>query len=932
MDERESHPEVKPVQPMVDTTVDTNAGDMYPFNCTKMDIHCTGDNSVETSAFSEEDIQKESNIQCSVCEAQYDNMTEYTHHLNMHLQEQSGTNANKCTKVSDKSYKNSKESVTKRPRRGGKEKPFSCTVCKRKYFQKHSFDKHFLIVHKNVETCNICHKQFSEKSELRKHFNSAHLKPNQFSCTSCNKTHLTKHGLSRHVLTKHTLCPQDKGDTDVDIQKTGSLCQKQCTEKLGLQEGNRNTHKESNPLSCKCTLCEKSFSDKEYLFKHLYEAHVKQKAFSCTLCDKSFVTKLSLTSHVATVHENKPKPFSCALCAKSFSEKGTLKFHINTVHHKLKHFTCTWCDKQFATKRLMVQHTNFVHYNLKLFSCPLCDKSFSTKGNLKVHVDAIHRKQNNLFCTFCDKSFAYKRELNRHVNAVHCKLRPFTCTLCYRSFSHKYVLSRHVAFHCKLKWKRESFGYKCKLTSNIAKRIKRLKPMVQQIDQIETKPESFTKKNEKAVGEEFGFLNEDSKHLQFQEMSDNGVPKRSNEISSNTIKEIDSQPGANMKEGESSQSQSSIGQGWKVNAINNGELSQLRMEALVVKNRKVHKEFRFLDKGRTKLKFKEESEDKVTKEVDEATTCTNNIYTEMNSQLKISKKDGTRKTNERSDLTQQKSKLKDVLCNRHLCPFCSKAFHCKNKVIVHVASCPYKTGEFLSYTNSNVLIKATEIEEALIKHVDTGDLLKCSLCKRQFYRQQVLDKHVYQDHIIGETKDVKMKSLPRQGKGGNIEPFRVKTETHFHHIDALCPAQPAVKSPKSPVEPALSFSCTKCNQTFALKRDLKRHMKIHLFNCTLCKQQIDTKEDLYKHLNSVHTFSCTLCEKSFSKEKLLSKHLRMHNSKESFSCHLCEKQLSCKRTLKKHLDLHKKADSIFCNLCGQSFTEMQTYEGHVCAI
>ncbi len=57
-----------------------------------------GEKSHQILSMSGEPVQQISKIQCSVCEAQYDNMTEYTHHLSMHLQApgQPRDNSDKC--------------------------------------------------------------------------------------------------------------------------------------------------------------------------------------------------------------------------------------------------------------------------------------------------------------------------------------------------------------------------------------------------------------------------------------------------------------------------------------------------------------------------------------------------------------------------------------------------------------------------------------------------------------------------------------------------------------------------------------------------------------------------------------------------------------------------------------------------------------------
>ena len=81
---------------------------------------------------------------------------------------------------------------------------------------------------------------------------------------------------------------------------------------------------------------------------------------SCEICNKTFSTKGNLKKHVSSVHERK-KPFECEICNKVFFEKGTLKIHISSVHEKKKSFECDICEKTFAVKDKLKRHVSFVH-------------------------------------------------------------------------------------------------------------------------------------------------------------------------------------------------------------------------------------------------------------------------------------------------------------------------------------------------------------------------------------------------------------------------------------------------------------------------------------------------------------------------------------------------------------------------------------------
>jgi len=73
----------------------------------------------------------------------------------------------------------------------------------------------------------------------------------------------------------------------------------------------------------------------------------KKRSFKCEFCEKCFSGKTSVNKHIASVHEGK-KSFKCKACDHSFSEKCNLKTHVTAVHEGKKLYHCERCDYSFS--------------------------------------------------------------------------------------------------------------------------------------------------------------------------------------------------------------------------------------------------------------------------------------------------------------------------------------------------------------------------------------------------------------------------------------------------------------------------------------------------------------------------------------------------------------------------------------------------------
>ncbi|XP_071060578.1 zinc finger and SCAN domain-containing protein 31-like [Pseudochaenichthys georgianus] len=107
------------------------------------------------------------------------------------------------------------------------------------------------------------------------------------------------------------------------------------------------------------------------------------------------------------------------------------------------------------------------------------------------------------------------------------------------------------------------------------------------------------------------------------------------------------------------------------------------------------------------------------------------------------------------------------------------------------------------------------------------------------------------------------------------------------------------------------FGCSVCTKSFARKRSIYRHMRIHTgekpHSCSVCEKAFSQYIDLKRHM-TIHTgekpFSCSVCKKAFSQRGSLKEHLRVHTGEKPHICSVCKKAFSRSGNLKTHMRVH----------------------------
>jgi len=167
-----------------------------------------------------------------------------------------------------------------------------------------------------------------------------------------------------------------------------------------------------------CYICENIFTSQNFkLHKpHLCKKSTKAQKFQCEFCRKCFTKKHNLTQHLR-IHTGNKIACKVAGCDKAFSDKSSMNKHVRAVHLKQRPHACAVCRKEFTRAAHLKEHM-VVHTKEKEYKCTLCDKAFPFHSSLNHH-RRTHTAEKRFQCAFCSKSFKGERAWKDHSMTVH---------------------------------------------------------------------------------------------------------------------------------------------------------------------------------------------------------------------------------------------------------------------------------------------------------------------------------------------------------------------------------------------------------------------------------------------------------------------------------------------------------------------------------
>lgn len=209
-----------------------------------------------------------------------------------------------------------------------------------------------------------------------------------------------------------------------------------------------------------CNLCDKDFSNRGSLQRHILGVHEQIRAFTCDICRKSFAQKTHLQVHEATHIGQQHK---CSKCPASYRSRRFLlrheQYHLppeerneklifvhkHSVNPKNKpnnkKYVCEYCGKISNNQPTYIIHLR-IHKNERPYQCWVCEKAFRSNGLRRKHMK-IHTGEKPHKCDICGKCFREKVHLTTH-SVTHKQERNHVCPICSQAFKLKSILNSHM--------------------------------------------------------------------------------------------------------------------------------------------------------------------------------------------------------------------------------------------------------------------------------------------------------------------------------------------------------------------------------------------------------------------------------------------------------------------------------------------------------
>ena len=112
----------------------------------------------------------------------------------------------------------------------------------------------------------------------------------------------------------------------------------------------------------KCDVCQKSFTSRSNMLRHVLSQHKKSKQWECEECSRVFSNKANLTRHVKTCKGEQPSSSTGRVLKRKQSSSKTPNKKIKIGKPTNHHVVCAICHKGFTSKKMRDQHVIETHH------------------------------------------------------------------------------------------------------------------------------------------------------------------------------------------------------------------------------------------------------------------------------------------------------------------------------------------------------------------------------------------------------------------------------------------------------------------------------------------------------------------------------------------------------------------------------------------
>uniref|UniRef100_A0A8D8F5T1 Zinc finger and SCAN domain-containing protein 2 n=1 Tax=Culex pipiens TaxID=7175 RepID=A0A8D8F5T1_CULPI len=291
------------------------------------------------------------------------------------------------------------------------------------------------LLNARVLQCGRCGTSFKFKRGLIIHLNNCKdqtaVGPDvMYTCQICWASYRSRTNFKAHI--------------NQHIDHKPYKCRLQCKKHFFGLKG-RLKHEEKCNSDTSCSVCDRTFAEKELLFAHIKSAHGKIK-FTCEICDIRFPHRVALRRHGLKMHKERAGGIPCRRCNTHVSKTAhEANLHVKECRERFT-FDCDECDAKLQTPSHLKTHKELYHDEPK-YDCNFCGKKFKRK-EIAVKHQITHSKANKKYpCAKCDKTFGTTTNLKRHMN-VHLPVRPYPCPTCEKRFSSKQAMEIHAKLNC----------------------------------------------------------------------------------------------------------------------------------------------------------------------------------------------------------------------------------------------------------------------------------------------------------------------------------------------------------------------------------------------------------------------------------------------------------------------------------------------------